>query len=242
MEERGHNLSVQNSLDLDPEWGAIDLIEDVETTFECMIEDHQAAECTTVGDVYRVLCARAPEWDEQSGNCASSIVFYRLRHSLSATARRGVTPKMPLAAFALHPSQLLKKITRDTGLRVPIHRLTLLGKIGGWLTFIGILVAIVALFTQHWMESGAAALVAVGGFPLQLLDRGQYPTGVVTFGDLVRRIAPLNVTKLRDVGGAPADRWSVLVALAAEHGVLSPREIGPDTFLHRKSLELANAR
>jgi hypothetical protein len=64
---------------------------------------------------------------------------------------------------------------------------------------------------------------------------------MLTVGDLVRRTVPLNVAILKDAGGRPSDRWSVLVALAAEHGELSLKEIGPETCFHRRSLELASA-
>jgi acyl carrier protein len=40
-----------NSLDLDPEWGAIDLLEEVEASFGIKIEDTVAEQIETVGDL-----------------------------------------------------------------------------------------------------------------------------------------------------------------------------------------------
>lgn len=44
-----------NTLDLDPEWGAIDLLEEVEASFGIKIEDAVAEQIETVGDLYDVI-------------------------------------------------------------------------------------------------------------------------------------------------------------------------------------------
>jgi hypothetical protein len=231
-----------NSLDLDPEWGAIDLLEEIEATFDIKISDAEAERCCTVGDVYEVVSAHTPDWDRQDGRCASSMVFYRLRRSLTTDDQRALTPETLLTTSELKPRHLFKKLETDTGLRLPAYEPTSLGVAGGYMLVGGLLAAIVALLTGHWMVTAGALFVALGSLPFLHRDAGRFPSGVLTVGDLVRRTAPLNVAKLREVGGRPSDRWSVLVGLAAEHGTLSPDEIGPETFLHRRSLELATAR
>ncbi|PHK19530.1 hypothetical protein VF10_21550 [Nostoc linckia z13] len=231
-----------NSLDLDPEWGAIDLLEEVEQTFGIQIAKEEAEQCATVGDLYDVICAHSPDWDGQDGKCGSSMVFYRMRRSLSPDDKRGVTPRTPLAGIGLEPSRLFKKLEVDTGLRLPGYELTWLGMTGGFLMGGGIIAAVVALLTGQWIASGTALLVALAGLPLVRADPGRLPAGFATLADLVRRTVPLNATGLREAGGRPADRWAILTALAAEHGNLAPDKIGPETFFHRKSLKLANAR
>ena len=228
-----------NSLDLDPEWGAIDLLEEVEATFDIKIANEEAERCCTVGDLYDIVCAHSPDWDSQDGNCGSSIVFYRLKRSLNPGDKRGVTPGTALTVSGLQPSHLFKKLADDTGLRLPSYELTGLGMAGSYLLTGGFLAAIVALLTGHWIVGGLAALIALAGVPLLRLDPGRLPAGIVTVADLVRRTVPLNAASLKEAGGRPADRWSVLIALAAEHGTLPLDEIGPETFFHRKSLELA---
>jgi hypothetical protein len=228
-----------NSLDLDPEWGAIDLLEEVETTFDIKIADEEAERCCTVGDLYDIVCAHSPDWDNQGGSCGSSIVFYRLRRSLNPGDKRAVRPGTTLAATGLQPSRLFKKLADDTRLRLPSYDLTRPGMTGGYLLVGGFLAAIVALLSGHWIVAGLAVLVALSGVPLLRLDPGRLPAGTVTVADLVRRTVPLNAAGLKEAGGRSADRWSVLVALAAEHGTLPLDEIGPETFFHRKSLELA---
>lgn len=231
-----------NTLDLDPEWGAIDLLEEVEATFNIKIENEEAERCSTVGDLFDVVCAHSPNWDDHDGNCGSSMVFYRMRRSLNLGDKRGVTPDTALAASGLQPNHLFKKLTDDTGLRLPSYELTWLGRTGGYLLVGGILAAIVALVSGHWIVGGLVALIALAGLPLLRADPGSLPAGTVTVADLVRRTVPLNAASLNEAGARPADRWSVLVALAAEHGTLPPDEIGPETFFHRKSLELATGR
>ena len=231
-----------NSLDLDPEFGAIELFEEVEQTFGIQVANAEAERCETVGDLYDVICAHSPDWDCQDGKCGSSMVFYRMRRSLSLGDKRGVTPETPLAGVGLEPSQLFKKLEVDTGLRLPGYELTWLGVTGGILMVGGTIAAVVALLTGHWIVSGIGFLVALAGLPFFRADPGRLPAGFATVADLVRRTVPLNATVLREAGGRPADRWAILTALAAEHGNLPPDKIGPETFFHRKSLELADGR
>jgi hypothetical protein len=228
-----------NSLDLDPEWGAIDLLEEIEATFGIKIANEEAERCCTVGDLYDVLCVHSPRWDEQDGSCGSSMVFYKLRRSLRHDGKRGIVPSTQLTVLGLQPSQLFKKLSDDTGLRLPAYELTWLGVTGGFLLVGGILVAIVALLAGYWIVSVTAAAIALAGVPLLRVDPGRFPAGIETVADLVRRTVPLNAAKLKEAGGRPADRWSVIAALAAEHGVLPPNEIGPETVFHRKQLEKA---
>lgn len=233
---------VSNSLDLDPEWGAIDLIQEIEAVFGFTISKQEAERCATVGDLYDVICAHSPDWDGLHGSCGSSMVFYRIRRSLSPDNKRSITPSTPLVDAELQPSRLFQKVKEDTGLRLPAHELTWLGKTGGYLLVGSILAALVALLTGHWFHAGVAFLIALVGVPLLRVDPGRFPAGVSTVADLVRRTAPLNAIDLKDAGGRPAGRWAILAALSSEHGNLAPHDLGPDTFFHRKSLELANAR
>lgn len=80
------------------------------------------------------------------------------------------------------------------------------------------------------------------GVLLLRVDPGRLLVGVTTVGDLVRRTVPLNAQNLAETGARPPDRWTILVALAAEHGSLPTNQIGPDTFMLRKGMELAAKR
>lgn len=231
-----------NTLDLDPEWGGIDLIEEIEEAFAIKVADKDAERCWTVGDLYEVICAHTPDWDERSGSCASSAVFYRLRQSLSPDDKRAISPRSTLQRAGEPPSRLLSSIRKDTGLRLPDAQPTTIGIIGGYMCLGGFIGGLVALFGGAWIWSGVGALIFALGAALIRVDPARLPVGVTTVGDLVRRAAPLNVRKLAEIGARAPDRWTILVALAAEHGSLAPAEIGPDTFLLRKGMDTAAAR
>jgi hypothetical protein len=235
-----HNDSVTNTLDLDPEWGAIDLIEEIEAVFGFEIANEEAGRCVTVGDVYRLVCDHTPGWDAQGGKCASSVTFYRLRRSLATDGSRAISPDTPLPQDG-DINRLFKKVGRETGLRLPSTQSTTIGNVGGYL-FSGSLIAlIVTLLKGNWTLSLTVLCVGFIGILFIYHDRGRLPAGVVTIGDLVRRTAPLNENRLQKEGSRPSDRWKILTALAAEHGMLGPEEITQDTFLHQKSMILASA-
>ncbi len=134
------------TLDLDPEWGAIDLLEDVEEAFAIKIADNEAERCWTVGDLFDVIRAHTPHWDERGGSCASSAVFYQFRRSLAPQDRSAVSPRTALERAGMSASRLFKSLRKDTGLRLPTVELTAIGLVGGWLCLVGFIGGIIALF------------------------------------------------------------------------------------------------
>lgn len=108
------------------------------------------------------------------------------------------------------------------------------------LFLIGIIGGVIALFDTAWELAAGGAVMAAAGGALLKVDPGSLPVGVQTLGDLVTRAVPLNAQKLVEMGARLPDRWTMLTALAAEHGILSPVEISQDTFLYLKSLKLAS--
>jgi len=229
-----------NTLDLDPEWGAIDLIEEVEKEFDIKFRDEEVEPCVTVGDFYTVLCARVPDWSVGGERCATSMAFYRIRRFLDPDRTKGITPSTPLPEDVA-PAMLFKALSRDTAFRLPSIRPTWLGMVGGILVSAGCIAGIIALLTGRWRMSGIGFASAACGIPFMWMDRGRWPLGVATVGDLARRTASLNSRTLRANGGRPLPCWEVLAALSAEHGALAPDDITAGTFFHRKSLELASA-
>jgi hypothetical protein len=236
-----HILSMADTLDLDPEWGAIDLIEELEATFGFKIEDEEAERCCTVGDVYDVVCAHTAGWDDHEGLCGSSMAFYRLRRALCSKDKQSITPSTPLASLEPSPSKLMDGLAKRSGLRLPVHTLTGLGEAGAVSLLAGIVLSVVAVFNAHWLFAGASVCVAMIGLVLVSRDPGRFPNGVQTLGDLVNRAVPLNSKLVKELGGRPAARWSILTAIAAEYGKLEPADISPETYLHKKSLDEARA-
>lgn len=230
-----------NSLDLDPEWGSLDLIEEVEAAFGIKMEDAHLKDLWTVGDLYDVICKLSPQWDDHDGSCASSVTFYRIRKSLGPVDRALFTPRSRLSLNGISPNQFFKMLEADSGLRLPSVPSTNIGLFGFLLCLVGILGSFAALFEREWTIAAIAVLVAAAGIGFLRADPGKIPDGIETVGDLVKRTVPLNVQTLATSGARPPDRWSLLVGLSAEHGLLRPDEIGPDTFLLRKGMEMASA-
>lgn len=229
-----------NTLDLDPEWGAIDLLEEVETSFGIKIEDAVVERIETVGDLYDAICNLTTEWDDQRGSCASPVIFYQLRRALGHLDRKSISPRMELPLHGNTPSKLLSSLERDSGLRLPSAPLTKLGVIGSTLFLVGIIGGVIAIFDAAWEIAACGAMLATAGAALVKIDPGSLPVGVETLGDLVTRAVPLNAQVLSEIGARLPDRWTMLTGLAAEHGILSPAEIYRDTYLHLKSLKLAS--
>ena len=230
-----------DTLDLDPEWGAIDVIEELEAVFDFKMTDEEAEGCCTVGDVYDVVCSHTSDWNSQGGNCVSSMTFYRLRNALAPEDKRSVRPTTDLDTLGLTPSALFDLLSERTNLRLPSHSLDKLGIAGSCLLFAGGIISIGTLFNSLWSAAFMSATVASAGLLLIWRDPGRWPNGIETFGDLARRTAPLNVQTLKEAGGKPPDRWSILTAISSEYGQLEPEAITPETFLHKKSLDEALA-
>ena len=186
------------------------------------------------------ICDLTPEWDDQQGSCASSVAFYRLRRALVHIDRKSISPRMDLPLHGTTPSKLFSLLERETRLRLPSAPLTTPGVIGGILFLIGITGGVIASFDTAWELAAGGAVMAAAGAVLLQVDPGSLPVGVQTLGDLVARTVPLNAQKLAEMGARLPDRWTMLTVLAAEHGILSPADMFPDTFLHLKSLKLAS--
>ena len=83
-------------------------------------------------------------------------MFYRVRRSLSPDCKRDVTSDTPLNAIGLQPKRLSRNSLMTLGYGFPAYELTWSGVAGGFLLVGGIMVAIVALLTGHWMVGGVS--------------------------------------------------------------------------------------
>lgn len=229
---RANVTSWSNTLDLDPEWGGIDLIEEVEGAFGIAISDQEAERCNTVGDLFDIILIHAPDWNKQHGSCASSMAFYEVRRGLKSARRHELFPTTPLSVVGgVNPRKLLRGLRKRTGLRLPALTLTKLGTAGLITLLFGIVAFIIAM-RERWLPimSLASGLSLTGGV-MFWVDPARLPTGVDTVGDLVRRLVPLNMDRLRASGARPPNAWTMLAGLTADHGNLSPSAITPDTVL-----------
>jgi hypothetical protein len=164
-----------NTLDLDPEFGGIDLIDEVEAAFGIKVEDEEAERCWTVGDLYQVIYARTPNWTEQDGSCASSAVFYQFRRVLAPEDKRLLSPRAPLQSTGMSAQPLFNLLRQKTNLRLPTETPTAIGIIGGWMCLVGFIGGLMALFSAAWAWSGIGVAVVALGVVLLRVDPARLP-------------------------------------------------------------------
>ncbi len=227
---------MSNSLDLDPEWGAIDLLEEVEAAFGVAIADAEAERIETLGNLDDLLAAKLDADIASGDGCGSIRLFHALRRTLPDDERAGFRPDSRLDQGPRSVAGWWRMFQQCV-YRLPQRSLAVAGTIGVSLILIGVIGGPVLLFTGHWR---AALLLAVSGVAIGSLlvriDPGRPPRSIVTVRDLVERMVPLNFGALRAAGARVPDRWAVLTALAAEHGELAPGEMRRETVLHRVQL------
>lgn len=263
-----------NSLDLDPEMGAIDLLGDVEGLFGLTFTSAEAEACETMGDLEALVAKHLADWSKGEPVCSSLRTFHRLRKALpelqeavpcastwdgsraanlDAVAMRDhdqpahsvrplgqqsrFAPKAKLADLGLNAKCLFKRLGRETGLRMPALHLTWLGMAGCGAALLGLILTFAALEDSLGLPVllGGAALLLLG-LALLRADPCALPQGMESVGDLVARVAALNADRLRAGGARPPEPWTVLTALAAEHGRLAPADIRRDTVFHGSQL------
>ena len=85
--------AIANSLDLDPEMGAIELFEEVERALGIVIAAADAMGCATVGDLDALVARVTAEGMAQNEGCASPWIFNQLRRALRRGAQ-GVSARV----------------------------------------------------------------------------------------------------------------------------------------------------
>ncbi|HEX8300383.1 hypothetical protein [Sphingomonas sp.] len=228
-------------MNLDPQDGDLDFLQDIERTFELRLAQEHVGHWKTLGDIHQTITGLL-QTSAAVGACPTSMTFYRLRRAfLERGASRGtVVPSTRLDVFqADRPARLLRILSKATGLTMPSARLGLLGTIGAYLFAIALVGAIVALLTGHWLAAIGIAVILPLSFGLIHLDAGHFPAGIETIADLARRSAALSRQKLVADGARdmPGQTWDVIAALAAEHSGLDANELSQKTYLFRHVLE-----
>ena len=104
----------------------VELVMELEETFNFHIADEGAGSVRTVGDLYR-LCLSGLQ-GKTSERCVSSAAFYQLRRSLAALVgveRRRVQLDAPLGGLLPAPGRRAawRQIKETTGLRLPLLEL-----------------------------------------------------------------------------------------------------------------------
>lgn len=223
-------------------WGDLDdveLLEDIEASFDVFFSDDETVKWVTVGDVFSALERKFSFHAAAGGKCATSMAFFRLRRALAELGVEGrLRPDFALSNVnGLSPRRLIEEVEKRSGLRLPSSTLSILGAGIFLLSFTGMLVSIFA--GSEWIALLMLA-VFLSAFPvLGFVDRGRLPGNGETLGGLARAAATLNYAQLvgQGAGVRDGDLWRVFCDLLAEHTVLPKREIGMETLLLQKQLK-----
>lgn len=207
-----------NSFDIDPEWGDIDLLEQVERAMGIEVSNFEAANVANFGDLFDLVCSKL-EGPGKPSSCFSAHVFYNLRSSLvDGPLARSVGPQTQLAQ--VRPGgderEFWSAAENRLGFKIP-------GNVVGngclFSVFSAITLFCVALFIQTTLTV-LLFFVSIGfAFYFLRTDQGHFDVPKqATFGDLAQRIASLNFGLLtRRLGGyRKHELWNSLVTIINE--------------------------
>lgn len=225
-----------NSLEMDHDLDPVEALTSLEKAFAVTIRDEDAVRCATVGDVYDLLHSRFAAKLGAPGSCMTSMAFYRLRRALrSGHPDVDFRPDTPLVRLAgRNPRRFLRRLERDSGLRLP-------GPQARWLSGAGCLLAIAAmcgmalLVVTHGPPTSYFASVAglALGVALGKFDPGALPGECATLGDLATRASTLNYGILAQSGGAvrPGELWNALTDVLSEFSAIPTTDMRRETML-----------
>lgn len=232
-----------NCLDLDPQDGDIDLIEELERHFGFVPTQEKVGRWLTLGDVHATLEAEIAI--RREGACPSLRAFNLLRQALLAngSARQSLQVETALDFIADgRPASLLHRLGKQTGLRMPSSRYAAAGRIGGILFLVGFIGSIALLLNGLLQVALVLFLLLVSGAGLMWTDKGRWPPGMTTLGDLAGRVAALNHKKLADVRDLPDTLWQRLTAFVAEYSEMPTQSMRADTLLFAPLRERPSSR
>lgn len=137
------------------------------------------------------------------------------------------------------PARFLYRLEKQTGLQMPMGRYATAGRIGGIAFMIGLVGGIVLAVNGQWWAGLWFLLLLAAGIGLISINKGRWPTGITTFGDLAARVAALNHMQLGQARDLPDSVWQRLTAIVAEQSDMPPQEMRADTLLFapRKQLK-----
>lgn len=217
----------------------VELVIEIEETFQIRIEDDQAARLRTVGDLYDYILTRLP--NREMRTCLGAVAFYRVRRALIeelGVERRAVGPRGSTAEIVPRARR------RDTWHRLnthfrwrfpPLRRPHWLVALLTSIILVGYLSTIVGLrlMDSTWRQplwSAPAAALAPWLLMSWLAARStrpwarELPRGCATIGELSSCLLTLNlgaICRARDETDRDAV-WSVLQSVIVEQLGVKP--------------------
>lgn len=230
----------------------VELVMEVEETFDISIDDRDAEEIVTLGDLHRYVVARLALKDRKIHPCPTAAVFYRLRRALMAVVpidRRRIRPASRVEDFvpAGRRREVWEALGRQLHFVVPplvfppvmrgaIAAVVLAGALLAW----SLLACIVlrgerfgTLAAPVWLLLINGPLVVwVGTCRLVRPCATALPAGCETLGGTVETLVRMNYGRL-DLREATAGRddqavWEAVRAIVAEQTGVKAEELTKD--------------
>jgi len=229
------------SLGIDDE-DSVDVVRDLESSFDIQISDSEAAACRTLGDIYDLLVMKFSESDVGGQSCASAMAFYRLRSALTAhSSEAKLRPSTPLATIStVSVRRLFKQIHMQTGLKLPSKAYSWMGWIGASSALLGIVGVIPISILFGWWAIVPVVCIA-SAFVLLPLDPGRFPKQCETLGELSTKVSRLNFGQLAKAGARVTERelWNSLTEVVSRYSSVAASEMHADALLLRKQRGVA---
>lgn len=213
---------------------ALDLLEEIELTFDTKFADAEVADVETLGEFHRLLVNRVIGPETLAGKCGSQMAFYRIRRAL-----RTDNPMLPISPDTAlgplvgdNPNAYFGRLARQSGLVMPrmnagtATHFAALGFLASATLFA------TALFTQTFNTYWPLTLSMFAGSALSaMLDKGVLPQKLATVGDLARLVSALSHRRLRQLGARTTAEviWQVLVASISDQTNVARERLGPHT-------------
>jgi hypothetical protein len=230
-----------NTLGLDDDLDGVEVVRDLERIFDITLSRQEAERIFKVGEFHDLLLQKIPP-DESDRKCATAIAFYRIRRALRRLGfGHDLAPASDIRAFERgRTRQNLKKLERDSGLRMPRPAPTWIGRLAALCCFVVILVGTVVLqpgFPATLLAGALFGLLAAGTIII-FIDPGKLPANCTRLADITKIAAAMNYGRLVRMGARhrEEDIWENLVESLSRYA-LPKSEITRETYFLKSQLE-----
>jgi hypothetical protein len=222
-----------NTLGLDDDLDPVEVVQLLERVFDIEVSQEEAGRILTVGDFYDAMFCKIPP-DEGDRKCAGAMAFNRIRAALRRLGYGDrLTPASDMNVLERGGTKShLKKLEKESGLRMPGPVATRMGCLASLCAFVAILAGVFSLqpgFAAAFL-SLLAGLIAAGA--IVYADPGKLPADCRTLAGLAKRVAAMNYGRLVKMGARHGDDdiWENLTEALSDFAAVPKSEITRETF------------
>jgi len=244
---------VANTLDIDDEWGPVDVVIALERAFGLKLDDKDVRDVYTVGEMYDLLLKMVPR-DGQGSKCATAMAFYSLRRVIARPGCVRLAPRSDLSFLEKgRTKRNWKNIENRSGLYLPSLGVAWPWLIGTTLAIMAsamptFLVGVVLVFLSiPWGDTvvSISPVLLITGLVLTIIvaviDPGKLPQEGRTLGGLAAKVAPRNYGQFVKAGAPISDAiiWKIMVEVLIDHSDLPSSQVTRETFFLRSAMKKA---